>query len=102
MGKMKLAEALQRRKELASKIDALKSLKSGDAYTTHTKRVRIDDETEEVTIMVPKGQVSLSEVTDALNWHVRQLRLIDVAIHQANWTVEVEVEQSVMDEYQAK
>jgi hypothetical protein len=45
--------------------------------------------------------LSSSEVTAAFDWHARQLRLVDAAIQQANWTTAINVEPTVMADYVA-
>lgn len=74
-----LAEALLRRKELAAKVEVLKQ--------------GIDD----IVAQVPK--LTASQVTAEFDWHARQLRLVDAAIQQTNWTTGVEVDASVMSDY---
>ena len=98
--KIKLAEALLRRKELANKIPAMTAIKQADIYQVKTTRKAAHEGLDDVIAQVPK--LTLSQVTAELDWHSRQLRLIDACIQQANWTVELEVDPTVMADYEAK
>ena len=95
--KVKLAEALLRRKELNEKVDQLRSVKQGDMAEFKVERVKVSDSLDEVKALVPK--VSMAQVTAAYDWHARQLRLVDAAIQQANWTTEIEVGTTVMADF---
>lgn len=88
--KIKLAEALLRRKELQQKVDSLKHITLRDLFEPKVKRVKVTDSIDEVTAEVPKLQ--LNQVTAEYDYYAKQLRLVDAAIQQANWTTEVEVE----------
>ena len=55
---------------------------------------------DEITAAFPK--LTLSQVTEEYDWHARQLRLIDAAIQHANWSFEVAVDQSVMEDFKSK
>lgn len=94
---LKLAEALLRRKELQGKVDQLKSIKDKDLFEVKGKRVKVTDDVDDIVLNVPL--LSSSEVTHAYDWHARQLRLVDAAIQQANWTTVVQVEASVAEDY---
>ena len=95
--KVKLAEALLRRKELQEKVDQLQHIKQSDIAEMKVKRVNVADSIDEVTALVPK--VSVAQITAAYDWHARQLRLVDAAIQQANWTAEIDVGDTVMQDY---
>ena len=95
--KIKLAEALLRRKELMAKASQLHAVKQSDMAKLVVKRVNIRDDVDEVKAEVPR--VSMSQITAAFDWHARQLRLVDAAIQHANWTTEVDVQDSVMADY---
>lgn len=88
--KIKLAEALLRRKELQEKVDQLHAINKKELYEVKAKRVNITDSVDDLVAQVPK--VSINEVTAAYDFYAKQLRLVDAAIQQANWTTEVEVE----------
>lgn len=88
--KIKLAEALLRRKELQQKVDSLRNITMRDLFEPKVKRVKVTDSIDEVTAEVPKLQ--LNQVTAEYDYYAKQLRLVDAAIQQANWTTEVEVE----------
>ena len=84
----KLAECLLRRKELQQKIDRIGGIKDKDLFEVKARRQAITDSIEEVVAQVPK--VALKDVTKEYDYYARQLRLIDAAIQQKNWTAEVE------------
>lgn len=97
--KVKLAEALLRRKELQGKVDVLKNIKEKDLFEVKARRQPVADGIDDVVAQVPK--LTASQVTQEFDWHSRQLRLIDAAIQQANWTVEVEVHDESMGDFKA-
>jgi len=94
---IKLAEALLRRKELQGKVDTLKSIKQADLYEVKVRRQQVTDSVDDITAQVPK--LTASQVTREFDWHCRQLRLVDSAIQQANWTTILEVQESVMADF---
>ena len=98
--KVKLAEALLRRKELQGKVDVLKSIKDKDLFEVRARRQAVADGIDDVVAQVPK--LTASQVTAEHDWHSRQLRLIDSAIQQANWTCEIEVHDESMGDYTKK
>lgn len=97
--KVKLAEALLRRKELQGKVDNIKGIKEQDLFKIRVKRVPAAEGIDDVTAAVP--MLKLSQVTHEFDWHARQLRLVDAAIQQANWTTEIDVESTTMGDYVA-
>jgi hypothetical protein len=96
--KIKLAEALLRRKELQNKVDVLQHIKDKDLFEIKAQRKAISESLDDVIAQVPK--LTASQVTAEFDWHSRQLRLVDAAIQQANWTTEIEVAQSVVEDYE--
>ena len=101
MSKVKLAEALLRRKELQAKVDQLKDLKTNDViYQIRNKRVQVTDSWEDITADCPKLEVN--QVTAEYDHYARALRLIDAAIQQTNWTAEVDVNDCAMADYSKK
>jgi rRNA-processing protein FCF1 len=96
----KLAVLLLRRKELQAKVEVLKHIDKNALYEMKAQRVKVTDSLDDIQAAVPI--LTASQVTAELDWHSRQLRLCDAAIQQANWATEVEVEPSVLDDYQAK
>jgi hypothetical protein len=98
--KVKLAEALLRRKELQLKVDVLKKIDEKALYEVKAGRQRVTDSLDDIVAHVPK--LTASQVTQEIDWHSRQLRLIDAAIQQANWTCEIEVEHTVMSDFVKK
>ena len=96
---IKLAEALLRRKELQLKVDQLKTIKDKDLYEIKSGRKPAHEGLDDFILHVPL--LSQAEVFAAYDWHAKQLRLVDAAIQQANWTAEVQVDPSVMGDYTA-
>lgn len=95
--KIKLAEALLRRKELQAKVDQLKSIKDKELYTIKAGRRAAHEGLDDYILEVPL--LSQAEVFGAYDWHAKQLRLVDAAIQQANWTVELDLGDEVMGAY---
>lgn len=101
MKSIKLAEALLRRKELQEKVEVLKKFKDTQIYyEIRGQRVKVTDGIEEINANYPK--LEASQVTAEFDWCARQLRLIDAAIQQANWTCEVSIQESVMEDFERK
>jgi hypothetical protein len=98
--KVKLAEALLRRKELQGKVDVLKNIRDKDLFEVKARRQQVAEGIDEVIAQVPK--LTASQVTQEYDWHARQLRLVDAAIQHANWTFEIEVHDDSMGDYVAK
>lgn len=96
---IKLAEALLRRKELQAKVDQLKIIKDKDLFEVKGRRTKVTDEVDDLVLQVPL--LSQAEVLGAYDWHAKQLRLVDAAIQQANWTTALDVDASVMEDYKA-
>ena len=97
MAKIKLAEALLRRKELQGKVDTLKQIKDKDIFEVKYQRKAVNDTIDDIVAQVPK--LTASQVTAEFDFYARQLRLVDAAIQQANWTVEVEVGDTVLGDF---
>ena len=98
--KVKLAEALLRRKELQGKVDVLKQIKDKDLFEVKARRQAVADGIDDVVAQVPK--LNAGQVTQEYDWHARQLRLVDAAIQQANWTCEIEVHDESMGDFVTK
>jgi hypothetical protein len=98
--KVKLAEALLRRKELQGKVDVLKNIRDKDLFEVKARRQAVAEGIDEVIAQVPK--LTASQVTQEYDWHARQLRLVDAAIQHANWTFEIEMHDESMGDYVAK
>ena len=94
--KVKLAEALLRRKELNEKIDQLKQINKDNLFVVKAKRVKVTDDIDDVVASIPK--ITLAQVAAGYDWYAKQLRLVDAAIQQANWVTEIEVG-GCMDDY---
>ena len=97
MHKIKLAEALLRRKELQEKVDRLRKIDMKSAFETKTGRGPVSDGFNDMIAEVSK--VSFQQFTHCFDWHAQQLRKVDAAIQQANWTAEIEVDDKVMGDY---
>jgi hypothetical protein len=95
-----LAEALLRRKELQQKVDHLQKINKDDFFQVQARRVKVTDSIDDLTVAVPK--LTASQFTEELDWHARQLRLVDGAIQRANWTAKVELPAEAMEAYKAR
>ena len=95
---MKLAEALLRRKELSAKVDQVHKIKTSDVFELKMQRRQVNETIDDITANVPK--LSLAEVTAEYDYYAKQLRRIDAAIQQANWTTEVDVDPEVNKDFQ--
>jgi hypothetical protein len=95
--KIALAEALLRRKELSEKVGLLKQVNDRALYEVKAKRVRVTDDIDDVVASVPK--LTASQVTQEHDWHARQLRRVDAAIQQANWSTQIDVDDEVMRDF---
>lgn len=98
MTKIKLAEALLRRKELQMKVDQLKTLDARELFETRVKRQTVMEGVDDIVATVPK--LTAQQVTHEYDWYARQLRLCDATIQQANWTTEIVIPDTVIGEYQ--
>ena len=97
---IKLAEALLRRKELRDKVAQLATIKQGDLFEVKMQRRQINETIDDIVAQVPK--LTAAQVTAEYDFYARQMRLIDAAIQQANWTTEVEVAASTQEDYAPK
>ena len=95
--KIKLAEALLRRKELQNKMNVLGNYKEKDFFEVRAQRRTVSEGIDDIIANVPK--MTASQFTREYDWHARQLRLVDAAIQQTNWTTEIEVDDSTMNDY---
>ena len=93
-----LADALLRRKELALKVQVLTSIKRDALFEVKAVRKNVTENIDDIVAQVPK--LSASQVTAELDWHSRQLRLVDSAIQRANWNTMVDIDSSIMTDYQ--
>lgn len=95
---IKLAEALLRRKELQQKLPVLTQFKQNQiVYEVRGQRLKVTDSFDEFSGTLPK--LELNQVTAEYDHCARQLRLIDAAIQQVNWTAEVTVNDMVMEDF---
>jgi len=94
---IKLAEALLRRKELQEKVDRLRAIDNKDLFETRTGRKPAAEGIDDIIAQVSK--ISFQQFTHCYDWHAKQLRLVDAAIQQANWTTELSVDDDVMGDY---
>lgn len=98
--KVKLAEALLRRKELNDRVARIGAIRDKDLYEVKARRQPVAEGIDDVVAQVPK--VTLAEVTQEYDYYAKQLRLVDAAIQQANWTTEIDVGDNVMQDYSEK
>lgn len=94
---MKLADALLRRKELQQKVDQIRSIKDKDLFEFKYVRKQVNDNLDDISAQVPK--CDLKQVTEEYDYYANKLRLIDAAIQQLNWTVDIEVDAKVWKNY---
>lgn len=96
--KIKLAEALLRRKELQGKVAMLAHIKDKQVYyEIRGERKKVTEGLDEINVNFPKLEVH--QVTKEYDHAARQLRLIDAAIQQTNWTAEIEVDHMVLEDF---
>lgn len=96
--KIKLAEALLRRKELAEKLNVVRQIKDAHLiYQVRNKRIQVTEQVESLDVDFPK--LTLSQVTAEFDYVAKQLRLVDAIIQQANWTTELEVDPMVLEAF---
>ena len=95
--KIKLAEALLRRKELQAKVGVLQGFNHKELFEVKVQRKAVHEGIDDVIAQVPK--LEANQVTAEYDYHARRLRLIDAAIQQANWTHEIDVDATVMADY---
>lgn len=95
--KIKLAEALLRRKELAAKVAQTGAIKQAQVYELKTQRKLVSEGIDDIVASVPK--LTLSQVTAEHDHYSRALRLVDAMIQQTNWTAEVEVDPRAMQSF---
>ena len=98
--KVKLAEALLRRKELSAKLVQLQQIKQDGLFEIKVNRKPAHEGIDDIVAQVPK--ISLNQVTQAYDWHARRMRMVDSAIQQANWNTELDLEDSIMGDYEDK
>jgi len=95
--KIKLAEALLRRKELNEKVAQLKQINVQNLFEVKVKRQSVTENVDNIQATVPK--IKLAQVTAGYDWYSKQLRLVDAAIQQANWVTEIAVGDDVMKDF---
>ena len=100
MKQVALAMALLRRKELNNKVSLLGQFKESKLFEVKTSRKAAHEGLDDIIAQVPK--LTASQVTAEYDFYARQLRLVDAAIQQANWETKIEVEDTVMNDYQEK
>lgn len=92
---MKVAEALVLRKHLEAKVKQLEPLKvngENGLFEMKTERRNINDNLDEVKMQVPK--VKLEDITKEYDKYSKALRQLDTKIQEANWTNEIEFDES--------
>ena len=93
--KVKLAEALLRRKELQEKTDQLRSINNKELWDVKVTRVNVAEGIDEAKMIVPK--MTFNQISAGYDYYAKQLRLIDASIQQANWTTEIDVKDTMKD-----
>lgn len=94
---MKLADALLRRKELKEKVDQLRTINKADMFQAVFQRRQVNESIDDLQAQVPK--LDASQVTQEFDYYANKLRKIDAAIQQLNWTVDINVDDSVWADY---
>lgn len=97
MSQFKLAEALLRRKELQNKIDRLGPINKKDLFETKMQRKAITESTDDILMEIPKHR--FSDATAMYDHYSKQLRHVDAAIQQANWTTEISTSEDVLMDF---
>ena len=97
MNKIKLAEALLRRKELQQKVDQLRSINTEGLFETVVERRNVTESVDDVVAKVAK--ITLTQVAAGYDYYAKHLRLIDAMIQQANWTTEIEVDDNALNDF---
>ena len=87
---MKIAEGLLLRKHLEAKVQQLQPLKLADPrmFEVQTRRVNVTDQTDEITLNVPK--VQLSDLTKEYDKYASALRKPDASLQKANWNFDLD------------
>jgi len=98
--KIKLAEALLRRKELQNKVDQLRQIQRDMLSKMVYKRQKVSEDFDDIAAQIPT--LEANQVTAEYDHYAKQLRLVDAAIQQANWTTDIEVGVTVMQDYKAE
>ena len=98
--KMKLAEALLRRKELSEKVEQLKKINVDKLFEVKVQRKNVTDSVDDIVAAVPK--ITLNQIAAGYDWYAKQLRKIDAVIQQANWVTEIEVDPDINQDFTEK
>ena len=88
---MKIAEGLLLRKQLQAKVEQLQPLHnvgSRGLMEQSVRRVSVNENVDELTITTPR--ITLSDITSTYDHYASELRKLDSALQQANWTHELE------------
>lgn len=84
-----LAEALLRRKELAAKVEQLRTINVRDCFEVKVQRKKASDDLDDIIAQVPK--LTAEQVTAEHDHYSRALRRVDAMIQRANWSVQIDV-----------
>ena len=84
----KLAECLLRRKELQQQIDRMKGIHAKELFEVKIQRKKVTDDVDDIIASVPK--MTFAQFDAEYRYYAKQLRLVDAAIQQINWTAEVD------------
>lgn len=88
---MKVAEGLLLRKQLEAKVaqlTPLKQLGENGIWKQEVSRKSVNENVDEVSIVVPR--ITLADLTGTYDHYASELRKLDAAIQQANWTNELD------------
>ena len=91
--KLKLADALLRRKELQQKVDQIRTIKDANVYKDVMTRRPASEGYDDIIGKLPK--LDLNQVTREYDYYANKLRIIDGAIQQLNWTTDISVDPKV-------
>lgn len=93
----KLAECLLRRKELQQKLDRMSLINRKDLFKTEVQRVRVAEGFDDIQVKMPV--VKFADFDAEYNYYAKQLRLIDAAIQNMNWTTDVDNVSTCFDDF---
>lgn len=87
---MKLAEGLLLRKQLQEKVAQLTPLRNvgvNGVFEQRVERRNVTENVDEITVTTPR--ITLADITRTYDHYAGELRKLDSAIQQANWTAEL-------------
>lgn len=96
---MKIAEALQLRKQFEAKVKQLEPLKlNGEmgVYKDEVHRAKVTDDVDQITLKI--ARVDIGSITREFDFYATQLRKLDTSIQKANWEFDIEYVEEKMAE----